>query len=93
MLTQPNEQRKAVASATPKYISVRNAEAIVGQGYRWVRDTARALGVRVIPVGKKRLIPADEFFAAVERQQQVATTDPVDPTDAVLAQLGLQVRK
>ncbi len=67
----------------------------MGQGYRWCRDTAHALGVPVINIGRKRLIPAAAFFAALEKASETAAPGVVsaDPTASVLAALGLEVRQ
>jgi hypothetical protein len=52
---------------TPIIIGPKNAEAATGWPWRWVRDTARALGVPVIGYGKKLGVRADLFIAALER--------------------------
>jgi hypothetical protein len=83
----------SAAAVNPKYISEQNAKALVGQGYRWCRDKAHELGVKVIAVGRKRFIPAAEFFAALERASQLPAPEvesPEDATASVLASLGLE---
>ena len=85
-----------IAAVVPKYISVRNAEALTGQGYRWCRDTAHELGVTVVAFGRKRFIPAAEFFAALEKAGAAGKTEPEveqDPTAEVFKAMGWQVPK
>jgi hypothetical protein len=91
LIPENNVARNYAALVTPKYISVRNAEALTGQGYRWCRDMAHALGVQVLHVGRKRFIPAAEFFAALEKASETPAPGVLsaDPTAAILASLGL----
>lgn len=81
-------QHAKSSTVFPKYISVRNAEAVTGQGYRWCRDTATSLGVPIIRQGRKLLIVADAFFEALERgdraEQQAPQQDPAEQVRALL---------
>lgn len=70
--------------ASPLFISDRNAEALIGRPWRWVRDTARSLGVPVLQGG--RLVDAPAFERAIrERSARVRTPDG---PDGVLAAIG-----
>lgn len=50
-------------------ISSKNAELVVGQSWRFVRDFARRNGVRLVTIGRKRAVHAADFLAALERVQ------------------------
>lgn len=77
------------ATATPLLIGPANAAAVVGAPWRWVRDTARALGVRFVGHGRKAFVPAAEFFAALERTGADQVDAPeLDPAEAVRTALG-----
>jgi hypothetical protein len=58
----------------PRYIGPRNAEAVIGHAWRWVRDHAKAWGVPVLRVDAKPLIDADAFAAAVQAHAVVETS-------------------
>lgn len=76
------------------YISTKNAEAVVGQSWRWCRDQAKRLGVNIRggKGGRKPFILAAEFSAALERAEPEKTT-PLDPTAAAFAALGWELPK
>jgi hypothetical protein len=94
-LIQPKPVTRKYPPVVAKYLSTRNFEALVGQGWRWGRDKAREFGVPIIKIGDKWLIPAAEFFDALERasqeKQPTAAASPEDATAAVLKSLGLEV--
>lgn len=81
----------------PLLIGPGNALAAVGAPWRWVRDTARELGVRFVGAGKKRFVPAAEFLAALERggrtvEDLETLAVASDPAEAVRRALGLTRR-
>ena len=96
-------QRSQGVQAVPLLIGPKNAEAVVGVPWRWCRDWARNLGIRLVGTGKKQLIPAAEFIAALGREgfppvandAAVGRAEPIPPTDpqlAILRRLGMQER-
>jgi hypothetical protein len=91
LVTDRNGERKPLTLIRPKYYSVENAEAACGVSYRYLRDQARLLGVRIIKLsgGRRLLIDADDFDRKVAEAQ--VTEPEQDPTAAVFAQLGWQV--
>lgn len=57
------------AQAAPLTLSARNCEALVGMSWKWCTTFARAHGVRILRVSeRKQLLPAAEFFAAIEKE-------------------------
>jgi hypothetical protein len=89
--------------AVPLLIGPKNAEAVVGVPWRWCRDWARSLGIRLVGSGKKKLIPAAAFVAALEQHRfpsvandgTVGRAEPVPPLDAeaaILDRLGMEER-
>jgi hypothetical protein len=64
--SKPNSQSTPVA---PLFIGPLNAVDVCGHPWRWVRNVAKQLGVRMItpPGSSKTLIPAHELVAALER--------------------------
>lgn len=76
----------------PLTIGPRNAEAAVGQSWRWCRDHARAWGVPILRVDAKPIIPVDAFLTALESHAAVeggATEhDEVDELEALRRRLG-----
>jgi hypothetical protein len=75
------------------FIGPRNAETVIGAPYRWVRDTAARLGVRSVRQGRKSLIPAEAFRAALEAEVvALSTTAPTatDPAEAIRRSLGMR---
>ena len=82
-----------VDNGRPVLLGPRNCEAFVGANWRWCRDTAHRLGVRFVGAGRKRFIPALEFFAAHEREEGASPRDAsADPAGSVRAALGLRRR-
>jgi hypothetical protein len=75
----------------PLLIGPRNAEAVTGFTYRWVRDTAAALGVPFVAFGRKRAVRADLFLAALERSPSRTGLPLEDPAATVRANLGLRL--
>jgi hypothetical protein len=71
-------------AALPLFVGPQNAREIIGCSWRWCRDTARRLGVRVItpPGSSKSLIPARDFAEALERAG-LASTNTVAPPEPV----------
>ncbi len=81
----------------PFVVGPKNAEAATGWPWRWVRDTARALGVPIIGHGRKLGVRADLFLAALDRVDpcQVApdgALDVADPAETVRRALGKRRR-
>lgn len=75
----------------PRYISNHNAIEQIGQKIDWCVEAAKRLGVRVKREGRKRLIPAAEFFAAIEREQEAESKGvPLDYEAELLRSLGLE---
>jgi hypothetical protein len=62
-----------------RYLGPKNTEAVVGHGWRWCRDHAKAWGVPVLRVDAKPLIPAAEFFAALEAHAEPVAADVAEP--------------
>lgn len=78
----------------PIYIGPRNAEHVIGQSWRWCRDTARRLGVPVLRVGGKPLIRAVQFAMALERAAELVELTPEQERQAMLDALGMEpIRK
>lgn len=69
----------------PIYIGPANAEHVIGQPWRWTRDTARRLGVSILKVGGKPLIRAAELAAALEREAALGAPSPALDARAELA--------
>jgi hypothetical protein len=81
----------------PLVVGPKNSEAATGWPWRWVRDTARALGVPIIGHGRKLGVRADQFLAALERLDQAdvtpgGTIELTDPAEAVRRALGKRRR-
>jgi hypothetical protein len=92
------KHRLAVAALT---IGTENADAVIGRPWRWCVDTAVALGVPVITVRRRPVIPAQAFLdalmvagtslppAAAAPSEPTPTPDPQDAAE-VLQALGLR---
>ena len=82
----------AEGAVTPIYIGPQNCEHVLGQNWRWTRDTAKRLGVPVLRVGGKPLISVAELVPALERDagatQATALTDD-EELEQMRASLGL----
>jgi hypothetical protein len=52
----------------PIYVTPTNAEQVIGQSWRWVRDTAKRLGVEILRVGGKPMIRTPELIGAFDRE-------------------------
>lgn len=81
----------------PLVVGPKNAEAATGWPWRWVRDTARALGVPFIGHGRKLGVRADLFLAALSRVAPADVTadgaiELSDPAEAVRRALGKRRR-
>lgn len=61
-----------------RYISSRNAEAVVGQSWRWCRDHAKAWGVEILRVDGKSFIEAARFCAALAEHAVVHAAEVDD---------------
>lgn len=72
---------------TPIYLGPSNCAAVVGEPWPRVRDRAARLGVRRVQAGKSRLVPVADYLAALAREADTATVEPVDPAEQVLAAL------
>jgi hypothetical protein len=66
------------APVVPLTIGPKNAELVTGQPWRWVRDTARRLGVPVRRTGGKPWIEPAQWLEAVR-----ADAAPVDAAPEV----------
>lgn len=80
-------ERSGKLQVRPALLGPRNCEAATGLPWRHVRDHARALGVRLVRVGRKLAVPADEFLAALEAANDQADAGgksyhSADPADA-----------
>ena len=78
-----NEQKIKPAALL---LGPRNCEAVCGLPWRHVRDNARLMGVPVLLIGRKAVVPAAAFLAAIERHQHVEpanTVAAVDPAEHV----------
>lgn len=64
----------------PVLLGPKNCEAATGLPWRWCRDTAQRLGVRLVTAGRKQAIPADQFLAALEAANE--TSEPAAEIDA-----------
>lgn len=90
--------RPELPLVAPLLLGPANALAVVGAPWRWVRDTARELGVPTIGAGKKRFVPAAAFVAALEAAgktqcvDDAAEPETLDPAEAVRRALGRQRR-
>lgn len=83
-----------VQAPLPELISQRNA-SIVGFGAREFLDRIRRpdCPVRVIKVGKLRLVNREEFVAwlyALHAERDTSREQPQDEADAVLSEIGLR---
>lgn len=99
-MSEKNSERKPLAVVRPRYYSVENCEAATGFTYRYIRDQARALGVKIYPLsgGRRLAIDADDFDRKLQQllEQTEREGDQKadrDPTEAVLAAIGLVVKK
>jgi hypothetical protein len=88
-------QNKAACKVTlqpaqARTLSVRNCEAVIGQGWRWAKEHAIEWGVPIITIDRKRFIDADQFLAAMAKASETpAPGEPsADPTATVFAALG-----
>ena len=87
-----------IDASRAEYIGPRNAEAVTGQPWRWCRDHARLWGVPILRADAKPLIPAGEFFRALERHSSVEHAGSPDSTpdaeelDAVTELEAMRVR-
>jgi hypothetical protein len=86
--------------ALPILIGPKNAEAVTGTPWRHVRDHAALMGVRLLRIGRKYVVRADEYLAALDRAAANASKDapgtcataPSDPAAAVRDLLGVRLR-
>jgi len=65
----------------PLALGPANCAAIIGQPWRWTRDTARRLGVPVHRCAGKSWIEAETFLCALRAQ----STEPKPPANDVAA--------
>lgn len=70
-----------IPEARPLTIGPKNAEAMIGHSWRWLRDHAEELGVRLVQIDGKRVVMADELLAALERFASPAAP-PAEPLEA-----------
>lgn len=88
-MTKDERQVKAL----PVLIGPKNAVAVTGFPWRWVRDQSAQLGVPSVGAGRKRAVRADLFVAALERaevttQPDAANENTGDAAAAVRALIG-----
>lgn len=83
----------------PLTIGDANCQAVIGRPWRWCVETARALGVPVLTVRRRPVIPAQQFIEALWKAggNPSAANDteppaPIETADDVLSRLGLEVR-
>jgi len=88
-MTEP--ARTLATAVAPIYIGPQNCEHVLGQNWRWTRDTAKRLGVPVLRVGGKPLIRVAELVPALERDagQEPAAAIDDDELEQMRATLGL----
>jgi hypothetical protein len=67
----------------PVSIGPKNAEAMTGHSWRWLRDHASELGVAIVKVDGKSVILADELLAALEKRRPAPVEAPVDELEAM----------
>lgn len=94
-------ERELRVKVLPLILGPKNTEAAVGFPYRWVRDTATALGLPFVGHGKKRGVRADIFLEALERgvvkvpapeSEQAASVEVTDAAAHVRAMLGKRLK-
>ena len=78
-------RRASSVQPVPLFISDANSVAVVGRPFRWVRATARALGV---PVFRAKLVDAEAFRRAVQASQAANDSEQPEGPDRVLAAVG-----
>lgn len=76
------------APVAPIAIGPDSAVAVLGCTWREALALARSLGVRVVEVGERRLIPARQLAEALERGAAAAPELEADPEEVVLRRLG-----
>lgn len=74
-------ERSGKLQVRPALLGPRNCEAATGLPWRHVRDHARALGVRLVRVGRKLAVPCDEFLRALEAANDQSNGPEIE-TDA-----------
>lgn len=70
--------RSVPTEIRPIAIGPKNAEAMCGHSWRWLRDHAAELGVEIIAIDGKRCILADRLLAALEKRAAPPVVEPVD---------------
>lgn len=79
----------------PLFLGPANSEAATGCSWRWVRDMSRTLGVPLLRAGKKQLVDAAKFQAALEVLAGDSTNSEVavgsDPAAELRKRLGLRL--
>lgn len=79
-----------------KYYGTQNCEQATGLTYRFVRDQARALGVKVyrLSAGRRLVVDADDFDQKLQALAEArdASADSAGTAAELAAQLGLVVR-
>jgi hypothetical protein len=85
----------------PLILGPKNCESATGWPWRWVRDTARGLGVPFVGYGQKRGVLATTFLAALEKagaSMAIQDGEPdvppdADPAEVVRRALGKRRRR
>ena len=75
---------RAAYLAAPLSIGPKNAEALTGLSWRWLRDNAEDLGVEVVRVGGKSFIPAGSLREALERRALSTEGSAAEPDEEEL---------
>lgn len=60
-----------------------NSMAAIGASWRWVRDTAKRLGVPFLKVGRKQFVEANAFIAALDAWAHRGVVSEPDPEEAM----------
>ena len=74
-----------VADIRPITIGPKNAEAMTGLSWRWIRDHADELGVEIIAIDGKRFILADRLLVALKSRSKATPAATVDDLDELAA--------
>jgi len=83
--------KKEETKVMPLCIGPRNAEAMIGHTWRWLRDHAAELGVDFITIDRKRVILAAPLLAALERRARPSET--LSDGDDELAAMRERIRR
>lgn len=68
----------------PLFITRRNCDSVIGESWSWCVRRAGELGVDVVRAGRKRLIPAAAFVAALKAAPRSAEPETQEDAAAVV---------